>query len=520
MAATTTKRRPRTLHGVLLLSAIVNSVLFLRSWTTSSRDDDYVESTTTPSYHSESSSSSSARRLLAHEPPPRRGREVIRRMKARSETEARLSSDPYKRALELNNNSRAAPRKLNRNDRFSRRVLNRRERKKLQYAREDIWLRGPNVRGGDIVHEKAEEDLDDEAMRKLLGDREYEPLEVCGRLADIGTAEDLALLQRYAQCAEMSPDRPIVILNGQDSYGRTGNNLVELLHSVQYARDNDIQLGISVHSWAMDVIQSMWLSAENDDWESELESALCVKIFHDKKEMQAWEVKNNTKYMESKDLFYYGNDIDRPLGEYMAGQEHVVRTLFRHYNDGNGVDHKGSPVRDMCSGIDALFGTKRKHAIYSVIHVRSLEGEPGKRRMKRLAQDTGCDPNAALHMNPEYVKSILRPLGMMAYPIVVITDGQDPSVLQRLLDDEEIGRIVYVVPPNASWYGGDMALAIMSNVFIGNPASTFSAFIAKARLSLGFGHNYLFRAKDENGEWRTICGDNCLFDKTVVGAQA
>ena len=512
-----TKSRPRTLHGVLLLAAIVNSVLFLRSWT-SSRDDDYGESTVP--YVGYSESSSSARRL-AHEPPPTRGREVIRRMKAVSEGGARLSSDPYKRALELNNSSRAAPRKLNRNDRFSRRVLNRRERKKLQYAREDIWLRGPNVRGGDIVHEKAEEEeLDDEAVRKLLGGDEYEPLEVCGRLADIGTAEDLALLQRYAQCPEMSPGRPILILNGKDSYGRTGNNLVELLHAVQYARDNDIQLGISVHSWAMDVIQSMWLSAESENWENELESALCVKILHDKKELLEWEVRNNTRYMESKDLFYYGNDIDRPLEEYMAGQEHVVRTLFRHYNDGEGVDHKGSRVRDMCSGIDALFGTNRKHAIFSVIHVRSLEGEPGKRRMKRLAQDTGCDPNAALHMKPEYVKSILRPLGMMAYPIVVITDGQDPAVLQRLLDDEEIGRSVYVVPPEASWYGGDMALAIMSNVFIGNPASTFSAFIAKARLSLGFGHNYLFRSKDENGEWRTVCGDNCLFDKTVVGAQA
>jgi hypothetical protein len=53
------------------------------------------------------------------------------------------------------------------------------------------------------------------------------------------------------------------------------------------------------------------------------------------------------------------------------------------------------------------------------------------------------------------------------------------------LDDEEIGHIVYVVPPEDSWYGGDMALAIMSNVFIGNPASTSSAFIAKARFHSG-----------------------------------
>ncbi len=140
--------------------------------------------------------------------------------------------------------------------------------------------------------------------------------------------------------------------------------------------------------------------------------------------------------------------------------------------------------------------------------------------MKRMARHSGCDPIAALQMEPDYVKSILRPLGMMAYPIVVITDGQDPSVLERLLDDNEIGRLIRVIPPDASWYGGDMTTALLGSVFIGNPASTYSAFIAKARVALGFGHNYLYRAKNEIGEWRTVCGDNCLFDRTVVGFMA
>ncbi|KAL3773626.1 hypothetical protein ACHAW5_008213 [Stephanodiscus triporus] len=519
MTATTTTWRPRTKRSaLLLLVAFANAVLFFRSWTRSSHDGDDGDYR-----HPES-----ARRMLDNVEPPDQ-REMWRRGKG----ERRTSSDPYKRALELNNYR--APRWLNRNERFSARVLNRRERKRLMNTREDIWLRwGPNARGGGGGDDKNNDDadggeaagLDDEAARQLLQDDydEYEPIEVCGRAADIGKAEeDMAARRgrRYAarQCPRMSPDKPIVIINGQDSYGRTGNNLVELLHAVQYARDNDIQLGISVHSWAMDVIQGMWFSARSDDWERELESELCVKIFHDREELRTWEDRNNTKYMESKELFFYGTG--RPLREYMAGQERVIRALFRHYNDGEGYDHKGSPVRDMCSGIDALFGKKkRKHAIYSVIHVRSLEGRPGMRLMNRLAQDTGTDPDAALRMEPEYVKSILRHVGMIEYPIVVITDGEDPTVLERLLDDREIGHNVYVIPPAASWLGGDMTAAIMSNVFIGNPVSTFSAFIAKSRLALGFGHNYLFRAKDENGEWRTICGDSCLFDRTFVGPMA
>ena len=40
------------------------------------------------------------------------------------------------------------------------------------------------------------------------------------------------------------------------------------------------------------------------------------------------------------------------------------------------------------------------------------------------------------------------------------------------------------------------------------------------RLALGFGHNYLFRARDEEGRWRTVCGDHCIFDKTIMGVMA
>jgi len=168
----------------------------------------------------------------------------------------------------------------------------------------------------------------------------------------------------------------------------------------------------------------------------------------------------------------------------------------------------------------ALFGSKRKHAIYSVIHARSLEGEPGKKIMASVARRSGCDPEAALYMKPGYIKSILKPLGMLRYPIVVISDGQDPLVVQRLKDDKEIGKMVYVTPPEASWYGADMTTATMANVFIGNPASTFSSFIAKSRLALGFGHNYLYRAKNEEGEWITVCGASCLFDSDVAGPMA
>ena len=49
-------------------------------------------------------------------------------------------------------------------------------------------------------------------------------------------------------------------------------------------------------------------------------------------------------------------------------------------------------VQSMCSVLDVAFGNEKHLAKYSVIHSRSLEGEPGKRLLERIAKDTGCDP--------------------------------------------------------------------------------------------------------------------------------
>lgn len=348
----------------------------------------------------------------------------------------------------------------------------------------------------------------------------YEPLKVCDRPTDVGSTEDFTSLQQYSQCPPMTKDKPLLLLQGMNSWGRTGNNLIEFLHAIQQARDRGMQLGITTRSWAMKVLTKMWMAVDSDDWATQFEKTFCVKIFdanHLESELEGF---NEVIHQDTIELFYYSSD--KPLGEYMASQEYSIRTLFRNYNTGSGRDRLGGQVKDMCSGIKALFPEEleRNSALYSVIHSRSMEGEPGFAWLKNVSRKSGCDPVAALEMRPEYVKSILEPLGMMHNPIVFISDGQNASVLKRLLDDADIGPLIRVVPDEATWIGGDLTVAIMSNVFVGNPASTFTGFIAKARLALGFGHNYLFRAKDENGEWRTVCGDHCIFDESILGHMA
>jgi len=353
-------------------------------------------------------------------------------------------------------------------------------------------------------------------LQELLKEGDYQPLAICDRNADVGSVEDFAAMQKYAQCSDITKDKPILLLEGTKVHGRTGNNLLEFLHAIQEARDMNISLGVMRQSWAMNVLLKMWMAIDSDDWQAQFEQTFCVKIFKHEKELEGWNVVDR----DTKELFWYKSEI--PLEDYVASQEYSLRALLRNYNTGDGKDASGVPVQDMCSGINAIFGEdQRSSAMYSVIHSRSLEGEPGYRMLRILSKRSGCDRAAALEMEPDYIKSILEPLGMMEYPIVFITDGQNPVVLERLLSDPDLGPMIRTVPEEACWIGGDLTLAIMSNAFIGNPASIFTGFVAKSRLALGFGHNYLFRARDkDSGEWKTVCGDHCIFDKSIMNVMS
>jgi hypothetical protein len=307
-------------------------------------------------------------------------------------------------------------------------------------------------------------------------------------------------------------------------YGRTFNNLLTIMNAFYYARENDVQLGIMSNSWVFNILLKMWWAVppthEQDEWEANFEKAFCVKIFNNKK-VKLLEGYNLLPFPEnteqfSGDFFFNNQKIKKPFDEYFQGNTYIafqsrfLQTLFRNYNNGDGTLITGEQVQDMCSGIDAVFGRrKRNTAIYSVIHSRSLENA-GVLLLGKMAEKAKCHPTAALYMEPDYVKSILRNLGMLQYPVVLITDGQNTTSVDMLLADPEID--IRLVPQNATWVGGDITLAIMSNVFIGNPASTVSQFIAKSRLAFGFGHSYLFRATKADGEWYTVCGDTCVYE--------
>lgn len=369
----------------------------------------------------------------------------------------------------------------------------------------------------------------------------HTPLRVCNRLAPIPPEWDESITAKYSDCTLMNrPTRETKVLlwEGSRAWGRTGNNLIEVLHGLQYARDNDMLPAIMMGSWSPILITSMWWSIQDDatrptgdiereyaidEWRGQFEKAFCVRIVTNDDDLSIYE---EVVRMSTEEFFkFYRIDQNLPtLDGYVEYQCHILRTLYRSYNTGFGVNIRSKPVENMCSVIDSMFeGTGRSSwARYSVIHSRSLEGEPGLRLLGRIARKSGTHPTAALDMEPDYIKAILEPLGMLEHPILFITDNQRPEILEKLLADPDIGPSIQLVPPDASWIGGDITAALMANVFIGNPASTFSGFIAKSRLAVGYQakRTFMFRKKNEDGKWVDACDHRCIFNPYVMNAMA
>jgi hypothetical protein len=365
------------------------------------------------------------------------------------------------------------------------------------------------------------------------------PLVVCDREAPIPLALDAKVAEKYASCP--ASDRPlgetgIFLLEGWKTYGRTGNNLLEFLHGLQYARDNALLPGVVAGSWAPRLITNMWMAVQDDpsnsshsgeridavaEWAVAFERAFCVRMLAADNDLGRY---REVVRMTTRELFliYRLDDNFPELDEYIEYQGHILRTLYRSLNRGVGVNMQNQPVGDMCSVIEAIFGGEKGSAKYSVVHSRSMEGQ-ATRLLGRIARNSGCDPTAALEMEPDYVKAILEPLGMLYHPILFISDHQRPEIFERLLADPDIGPSIRLVPQEFSWVGGDVTAAVMADVFIGNPASTFSGFIAKSRVALGYDaeSTVMFRKKDKDGKWVDACDQNrCIFNTRIMNAMA
>ena len=113
----------------------------------------------------------------------------------------------------------------------------------------------------------------------------YVPIKVCNRVAPLPPDDDVQSTQQYATCPLLSnpPEQTtILMLDNTRLFGRTGNNLIEFFHSLQYGRDKGIVVGMMQENWPTRMITEMWMAVHDDNivaWKRMMERAFCVRVF-------------------------------------------------------------------------------------------------------------------------------------------------------------------------------------------------------------------------------------------------
>jgi len=305
-------------------------------------------------------------------------------------------------------------------------------------------------------------------------------------------------------------------------HGRTGNQIRGFFHAFDYARDRNGPLVIHDTGFPMDsTLRILYMGLEN---RTELQERLGVLLYDTVDEA----------YREKMHLLgtrwardYVSTNEEYTQFDSIQHRHYLIQQLYRMTAKEMELHPNSTGTADMCASFHAYFGKnvekdgvpqkeeegggvyQRVTEKYTIIHSRSFEG---KQFLEEAHKHYGVDPHASTDYPPDLITKILAPLGMANNSILMITDGQNTEVIDRLSADPAIGPHFRVVPQEVSTMAGDIMLGILSEVFIGNPASSFSQYITMVRYALGFDHSYLYvRRHPLDGSWETFCSDETCF---------
>jgi len=311
--------------------------------------------------------------------------------------------------------------------------------------------------------------------------------------------------------------KKILLLRNDGKFGHIGNQFNSLLHAFDYARDHELHIGVLFHSWAMDVIHSMFYeSVDFDILSVEMEEDFGILLVRDQSQLLVYD---EVISQNAQQLYFYkssNKNVDS-WRDTMSMHKSILQQLFHRYNRGYGYVHNGLRAKDVCSTLDMFFKDQLSTIKYSVIHAQYMDGNTVW-KLEQIAKTTGITiKGGAGTMSPAYVKSILKPLGMLEHPIILLTDGQLPGIERALLNDAIIGPRLMVLSDRVALDGADITLAVLSDVFIGNPASVTSGFIARIRMALGYSDmsTQLFRRKRIH-QWYSVCNEDCVFNPWIL----
>lgn len=167
-----------------------------------------------------------------------------------------------------------------------------------------------------------------------------------------------------------------------------------------------------------------------------------------------------------------------------------------------------------------MFIGKDRQKKYVVIHTN----DGSKNYLSKFNGSYKKDQSGTVSMTPEYIKEILKQSkAEKDHDIYLINgdgDGIDMEVHNRFANDNELKTKIKVVKEAS--FAQTYYLGTLADVYIGNPVSQATLWVARFRMALGLGKNTFVLMENfmGKGKWESMLSDKNyldLYDKTKMG---
>ena len=295
-----------------------------------------------------------------------------------------------------------------------------------------------------------------------------------------------------------------VILKGPVEFGGLGLQLNSFFHAYDFAEETKRPMYITQDAWVLDMLYPLFFGPSSGNvakdstfWEA-MQDTLSAKVIASEDALTTKGVAI-PEYLGQKLLYYQGAN----KGKFDATarrnrRDTILRKLFQYPSV---AGDKG-----VCALLDTLMKDE-KNEKYTVIHY----GTPGlKGYLGQLNGGTGGkDLTAACEMKPDYIKNILKQTNMLEEMIYLIdsdSNNVDEELHKSLMDDSEMSEDKIRTPvgsPLASY----IYLAVLADVYIGNPVDQLSLWIARMRYALGIKNSFVLTEK-QGENWVSWVNDD------------
>jgi len=302
-----------------------------------------------------------------------------------------------------------------------------------------------------------------------------------------------------------------VLLSGYDDmFGGLGCQFNAFFHAYDYAAEKKVPLYMTQNNWSLDnVIYPLFFGGsvgKHVKFWTALQDALGIKIVENERVLSTAGVSAEHKNQKS---LYYTNSQKYDAKTLRNSRDTIFRNLFQY------------PSKDVCAIIDNNNFPMDDSDKYTVVHFST----PGSAAyLKQLNDHMDKDLTEANSMKPEYIKNILKQLNMLNQPILPIdTDSvnADQEAHKKIGDDPDLskqikyekGHLNFInKTPGSTWnrsVASYIYLAVLADVYIGNPVDQLSLWIARMRYSLGIKNSYVLTEK-KGDNWVSFIDDEYL----------